>query len=132
MILGINHIGIAVKSIDGALSAFNKIFNTVDVHSEELPDRKIKIASMRINESSIEFIESAGIDSAIAKFIEKRGEGIHHIAFTVKGIDGILKQLKDNGVPLVDEVSRPGAHGTKVAFLHPSGTNGVLIELCEP
>ena len=127
----INHIGIAVKSIEEALKFYTERLGLESMEVVEVPEQKVKVIALQIGESRIELLESTSPDSPIAKFLEKRGEGIHHIAFEVTDIEKRLKGLKEKGVRLIDEKPRPGAHNTRIAFIHPKSTQGVLIELVE-
>ena len=130
MLRKINHIGIAVKSIERAKSVFELL--GVKVEGEEVvEDQKVRVAFIPVGESRIELLEPTSEDSPVAKFLEKRGEGIHHIAFQVDNISEALDKLKKEGIKLIDEKPRKGAHGTLIAFIHPKSTNGVLIELCQ-
>ena len=130
MLRTINHIGIAVKSIERAKSVFELL--GVKVEGEEVvEDQKVRVAFIPVGESRIELLEPTSEDSPVAKFLEKRGEGIHHIAFQVDNISEALDKLKKEGIKLIDEKPRKGAHGTLIAFIHPKSTNGVLIELCQ-
>ena len=131
MVDKINHIGIAVKSIEEALKFYTERLGLESMEAVEVPEQKVRVASLRIGESRIELVESTSPDSPIAKFLKMRGEGIHHIAFEVTDIEKRLKELKEKGVRLIDEKPRLGAHGTRIAFIHPKSTQGVLIELVE-
>jgi len=125
----LDHIGIAVKSLDAA-----KIYETLGLevqHTEHVPTQKVNTAFLSVGDSNLELLEPTSEDSPIAKFIEKRGEGIHHICLRVDDIEAHLEKLKAAGYRLVNESPVPGAHGCRVAFLHPSAGNGVLIELSE-
>lgn len=127
----IDHVAIAVQSIDGALAKYQQALG-LDVKEREIvASQKTEAALLPVGESSIELIEPKGNDT-LAKFLEKKGPGLHHIALEVEGIEAALALLKAAGVPLVDETPRVGARGHKVAFLHPKATGGVLIELVEP
>jgi len=132
MITGLDHIGIAVNKIDEALTVFEKTLGLKVEKVMTLEERKLKIALLLAGETRIELLEPMDREGTVAKFIEKRGEGIQHIAFTVTGIENTLSQLKEKGVTLIDEKPRVGAEGGKIAFLHPKSTKNVLIELCEP
>jgi len=132
MITGLDHIGIAVNKIDEALNVFEKTLGLKVEKVMPVEERKLKIAFLLVGETKIELLEPTDKESTVAKFIEKRGEGIQHIAFTVTGIENTLSQLKEKGVELIDEKPRIGAEGGKIAFLHPKSTKNVLIELCEP
>ena len=125
----LDHIGIAVKSLDTA-----KIYEALGLtigHVETVATQGVRTAFLPVGDSSIELLEPTGPDSAVAKFIEKRGEGIHHICFRVDDIEAHLERLKAGGYRLINDAPVPGAHGCRVAFLHPAAGNGVLIELSE-
>jgi methylmalonyl-CoA/ethylmalonyl-CoA epimerase len=125
----IDHIGIAVRDLSDATKRYSDIgFQIKD--QEEVPTEKVKVAFITIGESHIELLQPTDSESPIAKFIKKRGEGIHHIAIEVENIEERLSMLKHNGVRLIDEKPRKGSRGTKVAFIHPKALNGVLLELC--
>jgi methylmalonyl-CoA epimerase len=127
----IDHIGIAVKSIEDAA----KLYTTLGLeikHIEVLESQKVRVAMIPVGESKIELLESTDPEGVIARFIGKRGEGLHHVALEASDIEAALASLKAKEIPLVDEKPRIGAGGTKVAFLHPGGANGVSIELVEP
>ena len=126
----IDHIAIAVSSIDDALKVFGEVFGLKAEHIEEIPDQKVKAATVRIGDTNIEFIEPTDPESGVAKFVEKKGEGIHHIAVEVADIDAELKALEGRGVALIDKQARTGLAG-KIAFLHPKSTKGVLMELVQ-
>jgi methylmalonyl-CoA epimerase len=126
----ISHIGIAVRNLAEAEKLFRTLLGDDDVQHEVVADQKVNIASFRIGDSMIELTEPTSSESPIAKFIEKRGEGIHHVALEVEDVDRELERLKKEGLQLIDEKSRLGAHDMRIAFLHPKSTNGVLIELC--
>jgi len=128
----IDHIGIAVRDLETALAEYKTVLGLEPGGIEEVPDFKTRVAVVSIGESRLEFLEPMADDSSVGKFIEKRGEGIHHICFQVEDIAAELDRLKREHVRLVDEFPRPGAGGCLVAFLHPSGTAGVLIELSQP
>ena len=126
----IDHIGIAVSNLDEAMELYKKLgFEVKEV--EEVAEQKVKVAMLPVGESKIELLEATSEDSAIAKFIEKRGEGIHHIAINVKDIEKALENAKNEGLKLIDEKPRVGAGGKKVAFVHPKSTKGVLLEFVE-
>jgi len=131
MINSLNHIGIAVKSIDDSLAIFGKIFSADDVHYETVENQNVKIASFKVGNVLIELTEPLSDASPISNFIAKRGEGIHHIAFESDSIENDLKHISDSGVQLINDTPKEGAHGMKIAFLHPKSTSGVLIELCQ-
>jgi methylmalonyl-CoA/ethylmalonyl-CoA epimerase len=127
----INHIGIAVKSIETAASLYRDVLGMTYEGSEEVTDQKVRVAFFAVGESRIELLEPTSADSPVAKFLEKNGEGIHHIAYEVEDIAAALDRLRQENVRMVDEIPRCGAHGTRIAFLHPKATGGVLTELCQ-
>lgn len=131
MIKKIDHIGIAVKSIEKASELFNNILGLKVAGEELVEEQKVKVAFLPLGDSELELLESTSPDGPIARFIEKKGEGIQHIAFRVDNIEKVLEKLKEEEVMLIDEKPRYGAGGAKIAFLHPKSTNGILIELCE-
>ncbi|MFW5652617.1 MAG: methylmalonyl-CoA epimerase [Planctomycetota bacterium] len=132
----INHIGIAVRSIDEHRDYYENVLNAQFESIEEVADQKVKVAFFLVGEPGhevrLELLEPTDPESPIAKFIEKKGEGIQHIAYTVNDLPGRLAELKEKGVRLIDEKPRGGAHHMNIAFLHPKSTGGVLTELCEP
>ena len=129
---GIHHVGIAVKNMDEALEIFQKKLGLKLEKITVVEDQKVKSAMLSSGgETKIELLEPTSQDSPVGRFLEKRGEGIHHIALKVKGIEELLKKLKDEGLNLVNETPRIGVEGTKIAFIHPKSTKNVLIELCE-
>lgn len=125
----LDHIGIAVKSLD-ATKIYEALGLTIN-HVETVETQKVKTAFLSVGDSNLELLEPTGPDSTIARFIEKRGEGIHHICLRVDDLEAHLEKLKAEGYRLINEHPVPGAHGCRVAFLHPSAGNGVLIELSE-
>ena len=127
----INHIGIAVKNLEDALSVFQDTLGITCTRIEEVEDQKVRTACLPVGESEIELLESTSPEGNIARFIEKRGEGIHHIAFEVDNLEAVLEELKGKGVQLIDQKPRIGVGGIKIVFLHPKSSNGVLVELCE-
>ncbi|HCJ09711.1 MAG TPA: methylmalonyl-CoA epimerase [Clostridiales bacterium] len=127
----VSHIGVAVRDIDSALRFYTEVLGLRPAGRETLPDRGLTVAFVPVGETEIEFLEPTGTAGAVAKFLETRGEGIHHVAFEVEDLESALARAKEAGYTLVDERPRPGAQGAMVAFLHPRSTNGVLIELCE-
>jgi methylmalonyl-CoA/ethylmalonyl-CoA epimerase len=128
-ILGIDHIGIAVKNLESAFAAYEKGFGLKLEGVELIPDRNLKIGFLDMGNTHVELIEPTSADAAIAKFIEKRGEGIHHICVRVDNIEEALAHFKNIGYELIDNEPRSGAAGTKIAFIHPRSFGGVLIEL---
>lgn len=131
MIKAINHIGIAVKDLDASIELFKKIFNFESIHKELVADQKVAVGSFKVGDVLIELTSPTADDSPIAKFIEKRGEGIHHIAFETDNVSNELSRLSEEGIQLIDKAPRSGAHDMLIAFLHPKSTNGVLMELCQ-
>jgi methylmalonyl-CoA/ethylmalonyl-CoA epimerase len=132
MLLGVDHIGIAVKNLDEAIRLYRDVlgFKLQGVHV--LTERKVRVAFFSCGgETTIELLEPLGVDSPVAKFLENRGEGIQHLAVRVRGIEALLEELKGKGVALVDDKPRAGAEGAKTAFIHPKSTRGVLLEFVE-
>jgi len=127
----IEHIGIAVKSLDDTIPYYENILGLKCYAIEEVKDQKVKTAFFRIGETKIELLEPTDAEGPIGKFIEKRGEGLHHIAFATGHIEGALLEVSEKGVLLIDKQPRKGAEGLDIAFLHPKSTYGVLTELCE-
>ena len=127
----IEHIGIEVMNLDESIKFYEEILGLKCYAIEEVNDQKVKTAFFQIGQTKIELLESTDPEGPIGKFIEKRGEGIHHIAFAAKGLQSSLEELKGKGIKLIDERSRKGAEGLNIAFLHPKSTFGVLTELCE-
>lgn len=128
----ISHIGIAVKNLEQSVKLYTETLGFELLGYDTVESEQVKVAFLRIGESRIELLEPLSDQSAIAKFIEKKGEGFHHIAFEVENIEDSLLQLKDSGVNLIHETPKLGAHNHKIAFLHPKSTNSVLMEWCEP
>jgi methylmalonyl-CoA/ethylmalonyl-CoA epimerase len=126
----IEHIGIAVKDLDASVALFQKLLGVPCYAVEEVADQKVKTAFFRVGQTKIELLESTAPDGPVGKFIAKRGEGIHHIALAVSDVPATLRALDSAGVRLIDTAPRPGAEGLATAFLHPSSTGGVLLELC--
>ena len=126
----IEHIGIAVKNIEEAKKYYEEILGLKCYAVEEVADQKVKTAFFQVGQTKIELLEPTSDDSAVAKFIEKRGEGIHHIAFNTDNTTKSLQEAEDKGVKLIDKQERNGAEGLKIGFLHPKSTFGVLTELC--
>lgn len=126
----IAHLGVAVNNLDEALGLFTNGLPLELTHTEEY--QGMKIGFIPVGDSSIELLEDVSGSSAIRRFLDKNGEGIHHIAFEVDDINEAVQELKAKGVRLVDETPRPGAHGMSIAFMHPKSTHGILMELCQP
>jgi methylmalonyl-CoA/ethylmalonyl-CoA epimerase len=127
----IEHIGIAVASLKESITYYENVLGLKCYKTEDVPDQKVRTAFFRIGETKIELLESTDPEGTVAKFIEKRGEGLHHIAFAVSDIGSSLKEAEAKGVKLIDTSPRNGAEGLQIAFLHPRSTFGVLTELCE-
>ena len=127
----IEHIGIAVKSLDDAIPFWEKQLGMKCYSIEEVKEQKVRTAFFKIGQSKIELLESTDPEGPIGKFIEKKGEGVQHIAFAVDGLQANLDELAGKGVQLIDKAPRKGAEGLNIAFLHPKSTAGVLMELCE-
>lgn len=131
MLTNVEHLGIAVKSIAVADVLFSKLLNTLPYKHELVATEGVNTSFFQINQTKIELLEATHPDSPIAKFIEKKGEGIHHVAFEVNDILAEMERLKNEGFVLLNETPKQGADNKLVCFLHPKGTNGVLIELCQ-
>ena len=131
MLTRINHIGIAVHSLDEALPFYRDNLGMPFGGIEEVVEQKVRVAMLGIGESKIELLEPTAPDSPIARFLEKNGSGIHHLAYEVDDIEAAIARLKADGARMIDEAPRNGAHGTRIAFVHPKSSNGVLTELCE-
>ena len=131
MLKSINHIGIAVKYLDESIEIFRKIFQFDDVHREIVEEQKVEIATFKVGDVMLELTSATDESSPIAKFISKKGEGIHHIAFETDDIKKELERLSGNDLKLINPVPAEGAHNMLIAFLHPKSTNGVLVEICE-
>jgi len=127
----IEHIGIAVKNLNEAISFYEKAFGLKCYNVEEVKEQKVKTAFFMVGQTKIELLESTDPEGPIGKFIEKKGEGIHHMAFAVKNLEEALQEVEKNGVTLIDKTPRKGAEGLDIAFLHPKSTFSVLTELCE-
>jgi len=131
MLRKISHIGIAVKSLDMSIPFYRDVLGMEFEGTEVVAEQKVKVAFLVVGESRIELLEATTDDSPVAKFLEKNGEGVHHIAYEVADLSAELARLKADGVRLIDEAPRGGAHGAQIAFLHPKATGGVLTELCQ-
>ena len=127
----IEHLGIAVKSLDTAIPFWEKLLGTKCYNIEEVPAQKVRTAFLKIGQTKIELLESTAEDGPIAKFIEKKGEGIQHVAFAVEGLENTLAECEAEGIQLIDKAPRGGAEGLSIAFLHPKSTGSELGELCE-
>lgn len=129
--LKVEHIGIAVKDLSASIQLFEKLFNTDCYKVEDVAAEKVNTAFFKIGDTKIELVASSSEDGVIAKYLEKKGEGMHHIAFDVADIYAEMKRLLEEGFTLLNETPKKGADNKLVCFLHPKGTNGVLIELCQ-
>lgn len=128
----VNHIGIAVRSIEAQRPFYEGVLGARFEGVEDVPDQKVRVGFFLVGGVRLELLEPTDPTSTVATFLEKRGEGLHHVAFTVRGIEERIAELKQGGVRMIDEAPRPGAHHMRIAFLHPKSTFGVLTELCEP
>ena len=131
MLTKINHIGIAVKSLDDAIPFYRDNLGMALAGIEEVTEQKVRVAMLQVGESMIELLEPTAEDSPVARYIEKNGTGIHHIAYEVSDIESAIAKLLVDGARLIDEKPRHGAHGSRIAFIHPKSSNGVLTELCQ-
>ena len=127
----IEHLGIAVANLEESIKYYEEVLGFKCYSIEEVKDQKVKTAFFKVGQTKIELLESTSPDGPIGKFIEKKGQGIHHLAFAVEGLQETLDEVKEKGVKLIDETPRQGAEGLNIAFLHPKSTHGVLTELCE-
>ena len=130
-ILKIDHLGIAVNSIDQGKNFWTQALGLDFEGTETVQEQKVTTAFLPVGESEVELLESTAPDGPIAKYLEKKGEGIQHVAFRVENLEEALAELKEKGIRLIDDKPRKGAGGARIAFLHPKSTNGVLVELCE-
>jgi methylmalonyl-CoA/ethylmalonyl-CoA epimerase len=131
MVKKIDHIGIAVQSIEKALPFYTDVLNLSLLGIEEVESEKVRVAFLKIGESKLELLEPMSPESPIAVFIEKRGEGLHHIALAVDSIQDRINDIKEKGIRMINETPKQGAGGAMVAFMHPKSTGGVLVEYCE-
>lgn len=127
----IEHLGVAVKSLDEAIPYWENILGLKCYAIEEVADQKVRTAFFKIGQTKIELLEPTSEDSTIAKYIENKGIGIHHMALAVEGVEDALAEMEEKGVRLIDKAPRAGAEGLSIAFLHPKSTQGILTELCE-
>ena len=131
MVHKVDHIGVAVSNLEEALKIYTDVLGLKLHGTEVVEEQKVRVAFMPVGDTEIELLESTDAEGPIAKYIEKRGEGIQHVAFRVDDIEEALEQMRQQGVRLIDEKPRYGAGGARIAFLHPKATGGVLVELCE-
>jgi methylmalonyl-CoA/ethylmalonyl-CoA epimerase len=128
----VNHIGIAVRSIDAQRPFYEGSLGAVFEGVEVVADQKVRVGFFRVGDVRLELLEPTDPCSTVAAFLEKRGEGLHHVAYTVEDIETRIAELKKTGLRMIDETPRPGAHHMRIAFIHPKSSCGVLTELCEP
>lgn len=131
MMRKLSHVGIAVKSLNESGDLFSRLFGQRQGSTEEVPDQKLRTTFFRIGGTGVELLEPTGPESPVARFIEKRGEGFHHLSFEVDDIHAEIARLRKAGFQMIDEKPRPGADGYVIAFLHPKSTNGVLVEISQ-
>lgn len=131
MVMKVDHIGIAVKNLEESLKFYQDVMGLDLAGTEVVEEQKVKVAFLPIGDTEVELLESTDADGPIAKYIDKKGEGIQHIAYKVENIEEAIEGMKAKGVRMIDEKPRYGAGGAKIAFCHPKSTNGVLIELCQ-
>ena len=127
----IEHIGIAVDNLEESIAYYENVLGLSCYGVEDVADQKVRTAFFKVGDTKIELLQSTSIDGPIGKFVEKKGAGMHHIAFSVKNIDKSLLEAEEKGVQLIDKIPRKGAEGLDIGFLHPKSTHGVLTELCE-
>ncbi len=128
----LNHVGIAVRSIDEHKPFYEQQLGATFEHIEDVPSQKVRVGFFRVGDVRLELLEPTDATSSVQTFLDKRGEGLHHLAFTVDDIKSRIAELKSAGLRMIDETPRPGAHHMQIAFIHPKSSCGVLTELCEP
>lgn len=131
MLTDIDHVGIAVLDLEAAVEHYRNAFGVEPTHRETVEDQGVEEVLFKVGTSYIQLLAATGPDTPVGKFLAKRGEGVHHVGYRVTSVDEVLAHLKEQGVPLVDETPRPGSRGTTVAFAHPKGFGGVLVELVQ-
>jgi methylmalonyl-CoA/ethylmalonyl-CoA epimerase len=131
LLTDVDHVGIAVTDLEAAVEEYRRAFGVEPVHRERVEDQGVDEVLFKVGSSYIQLLAALGPDTPVGKFLERRGEGVHHIGYRVVDLDRTLEQLRAAGVPLVDEAPRPGSRGTSVAFAHPKGFRGVLVELVQ-
>ncbi len=129
---GIHHLGVAVEDLDAALSTYERLFGAEVEHRATVPDQGVEAASLRVGESRVELLRPLGADTPVGRFLEKRGPGMHHVAYEVDDVAAALTSLADSGASLIDEQPRTGLFGLEVAFVHPDSVHGVLSEVVSP
>jgi methylmalonyl-CoA/ethylmalonyl-CoA epimerase len=127
----VDHIGIAVRDLEAAVEEYRRAFGVEPVHRERVDDQGVEEVLFAVGTSYIQLLAATGPDTPVGKYLERRGEGVHHVGYRVQDLPAVLEALKAEGVPLVDEEPRPGSRGTTVAFVHPKGFRGVLVELVQ-
>ena len=127
----IDHVGVAVHSLDSVKKMYKDVLGLTPVFEEEVPEKKVKVVGFKVGQSNIEYLEPTSPDSPIAKFLETRGEGMHHLCVGVADIHAVLANMKANGMQLIDEQPKTGAEGKQIAFVHPKSMNGILLELSQ-
>jgi methylmalonyl-CoA/ethylmalonyl-CoA epimerase len=131
VLVDVDHVGIAVADLEAATEEYRRAFGVEPVHRERVEDQGVDEVLFRVGTSYIQLLGATGPDTPVGKFLERRGEGVHHVGYRVADLPGVLDRLKAAGIPLVDEAPRPGSRGTTVAFAHPKGFRGVLVELVQ-
>src|SRR5207302_5323337 len=127
----IDHVGIAVRDLDAAVEHYRRTLGVEPVHRETVEDQGVEEVLFRVGASYVQLLAATGPDTPVGKFLERKGEGVHHVGYRVDDVAATIAHLRDEGVPLVDEAPRPGSRGTTVAFVHPKGFAGVLVELVQ-
>jgi methylmalonyl-CoA/ethylmalonyl-CoA epimerase len=127
----IDHVGIAVRDLEASVALYRTVLGTDPVHRETLPDQGVEEVLFRVGASFVQLLAALGPDTPVGKFLERRGEGVHHVGYRVPDVAAAIEALRAEGLPLVDEAPRPGSRGTTVAFVHPKGFAGVLVELVQ-
>ena len=130
-LLRINHLGIAAPGLDEAMDRMGRLFAMGADHIEDVPEQRVRTAFFPVGPSTLEYLESTDPEGPVGKFLEKKGPGIHHVAFEVDDVDAAVTELLAKGVRMIDKAPRAGAHGCRIAFIHPAETGGVLMELCQ-
>jgi methylmalonyl-CoA/ethylmalonyl-CoA epimerase len=130
-LLRINHLGIASATLAEAMDRMGRLFDMEVEHVEEVPEQKVRTGFFPVGPSTLEYLEATDPASPVGKFLEKKGPGIHHVAFEVDDVDAAVREMLAKGVRMIDQAPRDGAHGCRIAFIHPAETGGVLMELCQ-
>jgi methylmalonyl-CoA/ethylmalonyl-CoA epimerase len=131
VVLDIDHVGIAVRDLEAAVEEYRASLGVEPVHRERVEDQGVEEVLFPVGTSYVQLLAATGPDTPVGKFLERRGEGVHHVGYRVADVAAVLERLRTAGVPLVDEAPRPGSRGTTVAFVHPKGFRGVLVELVQ-